>query len=117
MTVLVVMGRRPSLSSGRVNCLGGLAGAKPKLAVDACDRRRRLWRSFHQCGFGDRRPAGAFSPCETLMLPSGLAGVNSSREFPGQWWKYESLRGFSSNRLTAEAGVDSRVVHVMNPAG
>ena len=97
----MVKGRSPSLSAGRVLCLGGLAGANPGLTVDACDHRHRLWRNFHQCGFGDRRPAGAFSPCETLMLPPRLAGVHS-REFPGQWWKYESLRGFASNRLTVE---------------
>ena len=41
--VLAVMGRRPSLSAARFHCLGGLAGANPRLAVDVCDRRCRLW--------------------------------------------------------------------------
>ena len=50
------------------------------------------------------------------MLLPGLAGVHS-REFPGQWWVYGSLRRFAPNRLTAEADVDSREVHVMDPAG
>ena len=106
----------PTLSSGRVHRLGGLAGAKPRLAVDVCDRRRRLWRSFPWRGFGNGRPAGSFLSSEPLMLPPGLAGVHS-REFPGKCWKYESLSGFPTNRLSVEADVDSRVVHVMDPAG
>ena len=42
-----------------------------------------------------------FCACEPQMLRPGLTGVHS-REFPGQWRKYESLRGFASNRLTVE---------------
>ena len=43
MPVPVMKSRRPSLSAGLVHCLGGLAGVKTRLAVDVCDRRRRLW--------------------------------------------------------------------------
>ena len=50
------------------------------------------------------------------MLRPGLAGVHG-RQFPGQWWECWSLGGFAPNRLAAEAEVDSRVVHVMDPAG
>ena len=71
---------------------------------------------FTRVGSGTADLPAFFCACEPQMLRPGLTGVHS-REFPGQWWKYESLRGFSSNRLTAEADVDSRVVHVMDPAG
>ena len=49
------------------------------------------------------------------MLRPGLTGVHS-REFPGQFWDCESVRGFVSNQLTVEADMDSRVVQVRDPA-
>ena len=113
MPVPVMKSRRPSLSANLVHCLSGLAGVKTRLAVDVCDRRCRLWGSFPWRGFGGRRSGGAFPSSESLMLPPGLAGVHS-REFPGQWWVYESLRGFASNRLTAEAHLDCLEAQLMN---
>ena len=97
--VLGWIGRRKSGADGR--CV---------IAVPDCSE------VFTRVDSGTADLPAFFCTCEPQMLRPGLTGVHS-REFPGQWWKYESLRGFSSNRLTAEADMDSRVVHVMDPAG